>query len=176
MQTHRVLKHTYDTCANIETAIKKQIIHAVENTYISALENEHTGYHAVTAKDMIDHLFATCGHISNDAIEDNDKKFENPFDIDEPIENLWTRVKQCIQFAEQGQTPYTAEQILRNVKRLFKQKGVFDIDLCKFIRQPPQNQTYANFKTAMTTAYDKYYEKQKMATAAGGYHATNTTK
>ena len=176
VRTHQVLKHTFDTCANVETALKQQIIHAVQNAYISALENEHTGYHAVTAKNMIDHLFSTCGQISNDAIEDNDKKFKKPFDIDEPIENLWTRIKQCVQFAAQGQTPYTAEQILRNAKRLFEQKGVFEIDLRDFERLPPNQQTYATFKAGMTTAYDKYQEKQKMATAAGGYHSANATK
>ncbi len=175
VRTHQALKHTYDTCVNVETALKQQIIHAVENAFISALENEHTGYNAVTAKQIMDHLFTTCGQISNEAMEDNDKTFKKQFDIDEPIENLWMRVKHCVQFAEQGQAPYSAEQILRNVKRLFEQKGVFEIDLREFENLPIAQQTYATFKDRMTKAYDKYQERQKLTTAAGGYHTAHAT-
>ena len=39
------------------------------------------------------------------------------------------QIKQCVKFAEQGQNPYSEEQILQNVKRLFEQKEVFEIDL-----------------------------------------------
>ena len=175
VRTHQALKHTYDTCNNVDTALKQQIIHAVENAFISALENEHTGYNAVTARQIINHLFTTCGHISNKAMEDNDKTFKKQFDINEPIENLWMRVKNCVQFAEQGQTPYSAEQILRNVKRLFEQKGVFEIDLREFENLPSAQQTYATFKDRMTKAYDKYQERQKLTTAAGGYYTAHAT-
>ena len=71
-------------------------MHAVDSAYISALENEHTGYNAVTVKKIIDHVFKTCGRISNESLKENDKTFKKQFDIDEPIENLWMQIKQCV--------------------------------------------------------------------------------
>jgi len=43
VQSHQALQITYDACFNVETALKQQLINALDNTYIGALTNEHTG-------------------------------------------------------------------------------------------------------------------------------------
>ena len=56
------------------------------------------------------------------------------------------RIKQCVQFAEQGQTPYLEEQISRNVKRLFEEKELFEIDLREFENLPIQESNVYNIQ------------------------------
>jgi len=62
----------------------------------------------ITAPFLIQHLFQTCRQISNNKIKENDVNFK----INEFIENFLDQVKHCINFALQGQTPYTAEKKL----------------------------------------------------------------
>ena len=52
---------------------------------------------------------------------------------------------------------------------------MFEIDLREFENLPIAQQTYATFKDRMTKAYDKYQERQKLTTAAGGYHTAHAT-
>jgi hypothetical protein len=62
--TYKEARRIYDNNANMDSALKTQIIDAIEDTYLCALRNKYTGSLGVTARDLIDHLLDRCGKIT----------------------------------------------------------------------------------------------------------------
>jgi hypothetical protein len=57
--------HTWREYCNVTNALKKQILLAVEETYLSPLNDEHTGYSRTTLQDMLVHLSWPMGSFKN---------------------------------------------------------------------------------------------------------------
>jgi hypothetical protein len=55
---------TYRTCTSMQQALKKQIISVFEPMYLDILNDNMVGYANISARDMLDHLFETCGNIT----------------------------------------------------------------------------------------------------------------
>ena len=47
----------------MESALKQEIIAAVEETYLSAKKQQYMGFHGVSAKSLLDHLMEGYGNI-----------------------------------------------------------------------------------------------------------------
>jgi hypothetical protein len=61
---------------------------------------------------MLAYLFAEYGNIDNNALAENEKWFVEPWDGVEQMENVFTRIHECIDFAKAAEQPYMDKQIL----------------------------------------------------------------
>jgi hypothetical protein len=91
----------YDTVAK---ALRKQIIAAVDETYIKPLKARNSGYNNVAVDAMITYLFSAYGNIDEQAIVANEKKFVEPWDGTSPFENIIERINDCVDFASRKYT------------------------------------------------------------------------
>jgi hypothetical protein len=55
---------TYQTCNSVQQALEKQIISVFEPMYLDILNDTVVSYANVSAINMLDHLFKTCGNIT----------------------------------------------------------------------------------------------------------------
>jgi hypothetical protein len=151
----------YDT---ITKALRKQIVGAVEETYIKPLKTRNNGYNAVPVDVMMSYLFTAYGNIDEQSVMLNDKKFIEPWDGSSPFENIIERIDECVDFAKAASQPYTAPQIMSKIYTL-----VYDIpntglnfDACeKWKDEPPANQTYDAFKLHFLKAQKNHRNQQR---------------
>lgn len=155
---HKNLIYLYKLCCNVQNALKQQILTAIEHKYINNLEDVHTGYSNVLSLQILQHLYTNYGHVSDFDLEDNDAVFHKPINTDEPIKTIWKRIKDCCDFTEQGNTPYSASQILHNVKSVLKKTGLFDIDICEFDCLPIAEQTYKEIQQRLNIAWNEHQD------------------
>jgi hypothetical protein len=100
----------------VEQALKKQIIMAFEPVSLEILNNDIVGLSNTTARDMLDHLFISCGSITDVDLEHNwEICVKHGIHI-----NLWSLYSSRFRIAfimqEQGVTkaPYCVSQDLCN--------------------------------------------------------------
>jgi hypothetical protein len=133
----------YDT---VTKALRKQIINSVENAYLSPLQNQYSGYNNVDLADMLSYLFTEYGAIDDNDLMANNKKFEEPWDGAEPLENVITWIQDCCDFAEAAEQPYTAQQILSKAFAIVFNTGLYFEACQKWKALTPAQKTLANFR------------------------------
>jgi len=121
----------------------------------------------ITARQMLQHLQTNYGTISTSQYKSNDERFRQPYDPNEPIEDLFERIDDAVDFAEQGGIPYTPAQIVKHVYNLLFASGLFT-DACReWKRKPTADHTYENLQQHFTDAEAELRESQMTAAHHG---------
>jgi hypothetical protein len=123
--THKEQRRLYEEGQTVDRALTQQIIKTVEKEILNAHCHRITGYAAITARDLIDHLLNTYGRIQPSQLIENDNKFKTTYDPNEPFETLVAQVEDAIQFAKQCQQPYTDNQVVNNGYTLIKHTSCY---------------------------------------------------
>lgn len=176
---HQKENNIYLLSIEVEKAIRAQLLASVDEAYLLTLKHDDLGWHNVTPKAILDHLFKTYGKISSveiTAIEDNMRKPWHP--SHGPIEPYWkqlldgvTATKHCTR----GQI--TKEQALTYAIANFAQSDVpaFKEALRVFDNKPAAAQTFAALQTLITDAYNDLPAKDKapLTSSTAGYNSAN---
>ena len=106
------------------------ILCALETIFFDAIRLPYTGLATLTSIELLTHLYSGYATISLTDITANDSKIKAPFDINMPIEGLYQRIQECVEYAAEGNTLYTPEQVLAIAYQHVYQTGLF-VDDCK---------------------------------------------
>jgi hypothetical protein len=162
----------FRTYNNVQSALKQQILAAVEDIYVRTLRNTHTGYTMVTTLQLLTHLYTTYGQLTPMAMQENDRQFRSAYNPAEPFEMLVQQIEMAQSFAAAGNQAYTAQQIVSNAYSLIHNTGMF-IDACReWRRRPEAEKTWSHFKTQFALAHTELGEMTHTA-QAGGFHNAN---
>ena len=84
------------------------------------------------------------------------------YNPDHPIDVLFKQIESSVEFATNGQSPFTARQIVNTAFLLIFATGAYE-DECKiWKRRAPATQTWANFKVDFMAAYKNRRELKKL--------------
>ena len=143
---HVEQQRIYQNHINMDDALKTQLIDAVDEPYISELRNKYTGFMGITTRDMVDHLLDRYGKITPADLKDNERRMNEPLDGSQPIDIFFKRIDNAVQYADDGNTPYTPQQILQTVFHAVNATGMYK-DACKEWRKKPvASKTWTTFK------------------------------
>ena len=116
---------TWKLNKNVNDALRKLIINSVGDIYLRAIREPHTGYSNIKARTMLSYLFDQYGIISPQDLHDNNTKFYQQWDPSTPFEVLIAQIEDCAEFAQDGQQPFTDQQILNNAYQLVYRSGLY---------------------------------------------------
>jgi len=97
----------------------------------------------------------TNGGINVTILNENDTLLHAPYNRLLPIESLWDRVQTAVSVAEDGNVPYTNEQLLTIVRGIVKGAGIFQEACCEWRRKSAMDKMWPNFKKHFNSAYAK---------------------
>jgi hypothetical protein len=69
---------------------------------LEVLNDNMVGYANISARDMLDHLFSTCGNITAVDIENYFEHMRRTWDPQQPIESLFKKIQDCADYSEAG--------------------------------------------------------------------------
>ena len=95
---------------------------------------------------LLDHIYSTYANISASALQDNDKRLHSPYDSNQPLETLIDQIKNAVDYASAGETPYTPAQVVGIAFQLMFQTGIFNDDCKLWQRQPVDVKTWNRIK------------------------------
>ena len=154
-------------------ALRAMILEAVEPAYYDILRDTNFGYGKVTPLQFLEHFKATYGAVTTKDLRKNLKALGAAWNPDDPIDTLWTRVRECQDFAAN-----TTEAISNNMAMLIlldtlEASGVMAPYINEWKRRDPMDQTYDAFKKHFTRANKVRVEDLTAKTA--GFHTANAT-
>jgi hypothetical protein len=82
---------------------------------LQVLEDAHMGFADALPTDILNHLKSTYGTITPEAIEDNRSLLGSDWNLDDRIEELWLRIKECQRFATAATEPIPNAATIRLV-------------------------------------------------------------
>ena len=153
-------------------ALQQILLSAVDEMFISSLRHKYVGYGLKTTRAILDHLYATYANISSADLQENDAVFRTHYNINQPIESFFGRVKKCGDYAAAGNTPYSLEKFIGVAFQLVYQTGLFVDSYKAWKRLPTQQKTWTGFKTFFATAHNEWCESQSTTTGAE-FHSAN---
>jgi hypothetical protein len=151
--------------------LKKQLIEAIPATYIDALSDTLWGYTNVTPAAIIEHLTTTYGEVTPTDLEENRNQLQAPWNIDEPIENIWTRTDRVLDYATRNGEPIPDTTTIRLLLAVFTKTGVFTSAIDLWNRKPAATKTLVNLKAHFN--YENKDRLDKITAAQAGFHGAN---
>lgn len=157
--------------SSVSQALKKQLLNAVDPLYTATLKVRTFGYANVSTHALLTHLHTTYGAITDDDLANNRTHMESSWNPDDPIEQLWERVADCLQLAIDGNDPITPAFTIHAVLTIMKKTGIFSDAVRDWRKRPVADRTWIHFKTHFS---DANVERLRLLTASqGGFHSAN---
>jgi hypothetical protein len=157
---------------SMQNALKKQVLEAVDPIYLRALRNRHTGYANHTIREILTHLIDAYGLITPIDLKKNNDLLNEPWDPSTPFEHLIDQVEEAVEYADDGNQPFTVEQIINAAYTLVFNTGVFFEECKQWRLLAPALKTWDRFKTHFTEAHQQH-RLQQATMQSSGYHKAN---
>ena len=159
--------------ATLREELKKQILTAVDQLYLDALDDATFGFAQVSVYDMLTHLSTTYGTITRTELEANRASIATLWTPGEPIEQLWGRLREVQRIATAGGDPISDLAILDLTFLLFESTGVFTAACAIWRSRSAATKTVPEFR-AYFTAENKD-RLRNLTTSQAGFHGANAT-
>ena len=150
---------------NTDKAIRQLLLASTDKLYVQSLCHKYIGYRKTTTQALLDHLYYKYAKIYASALQDNDKRLRAPYDSNQPLETLIDQVKNAVDYASAGDTPYTPSQVVGINFQLVFQTGIFNNECKLWRRQPVDVKTWTQFNEFFATSHQEWRESQ--TTTAG---------
>ena len=166
-RTHAENQYHFQTHHSTDKALKKMLLAACPDIYLSAIKNPRTGYATTTTLQMMNHLWATYGEIKPEDLDQNLKNMTTPWHPTSPIETLFLQIDDGIAFASAGDSPIDDNTAVRIIYNIIADTGVFELPCRDWRAKPRNDKTLANFKRFFHTANND----RSTTTSSAGYHS-----
>jgi len=157
----------------VREELKKQLLLAVDQLYLAALEDPIFGFANVTLAAMLNHLTTTYGTLSCSDLEKNRASIRTLWTPTEPIERLWERLREVRRIATAGADPIADSVAINLTHLLFEATGVFTHACETWLTRPAANKTMTEFQTFFNAANKE--RLRRLTTSQAGFHSANVT-
>ena len=167
-----IRRHTEDTrqwreFKNVSTALKNQLLSAVDDIYVRALRDRHVGYMNQSIRNLLTHLFNNYGNITQLELEDNDTKMRALWDPNSPFDCLVQQLEDGQDYADDGGQLYTADQLLRIAYTLIFKTGLYFEDCKAWNAKHNNEKTWTNYKAHFQRAQRLLCDQLRTTKQAG---------
>jgi hypothetical protein len=152
-------------------ALKQQILLAVAFRYLQVLKDADMGFADVSLAAILNHLKSTYGTITPEGIEDNRSLLGSDWNPEDPIEDLWLRIKECQRFATAATEPIPNAAAICLILAALEKSGVFSSAVEKWRDKEPATQTLANFQSL--SDFENKERLRKLTAKSAGYHGSH---
>ena len=155
----------------VNEAIRQQILIAVDSTYYDVLEDNTFGYADVTIIALLAHLQGNYATLSPDDLELNRMRLSETWNPEEPLENLWIKVKHLRAVALAGGKPFLDSTVVRLLLSALEKTGVYTHSIRTWRDKPEGERNWCAFQTHFIHGEK---ERLRLLTAGTtGYHSAH---
>ena len=103
-------------------------------------------------------MYDSYARISQFDLKENDKRFKQQWDSNQPFEVLIDHIEDSIDYAAAGNTSYSKEQITNMAYNIVYPTGLFSEKYKAWRKKSDLNQTWTTFKSELTLAHQDLRE------------------
>ena len=174
ISTHSEQVRLYNECYHVGQALRKQVVTALDDSYLSALKNRQTNTITVALPDIILYLFRNYGRVTPAALVDEEQKvLQWTFDPNLPIVLVFNKVADLMDLASAAGSPYTAKQLINFAYVIINRTGKFRNGIREWNRLPDVQQTWDNFTAHFNNAHRELRESGDLTINDTTFHTAN---
>jgi hypothetical protein len=160
---------------NLRAALTSQILSAVNPSFLSALEDPDFGFGDVTPFAMLEHLRGEYGTMTPEELERNRNALSEPWNLDDPIEDLWSKIANIQRVATLGALPIPDLTVITLTLAMLEKTGLLATTTDKFRLRPTTEWTLALFKAEFKRGNQERIRRLTASDAGfhGAHHAVN---
>ena len=114
------------------------------------------------------------GRISPDQLAQFERETDNLIvDVTLPIEIVFNKIEDLLDYGDIAQTPYTQLQAVNKGYNIINKTGIYADYIKTWLRRPPNQRTWMNFKTHFQQAFDELNETGQLTLQQTGYRNVN---
>ena len=152
-QRHQEQLRKYNEYENVEKALIKQLVAAVDRTYIKCFENHLTGSITANIPTILAHLFRNYGRVTSEQLAKEEEKVNTYYwPPTDPPDVLFNMIEELAVTAEAASLPKTLAQLINYGLNAVRKTGEYERALAEWFATPEQDKTWVNFKTHFTDA------------------------
>ena len=156
---------------NLAAALTSQILTAVNTSFLSALEDPVFGFSDLTPLALINHLRDEYGTLTPEELENNRAALSEPWNFDEPIEDLWSKIINIQRVAAFGNVPIADITVITLTLSMIEKTGLLASTTEKFRLRPTAEWTYALLKSEFQLANKE--RLRRLTAGDAGFHGAH---
>ena len=147
-QEHYAEINKHNETVEVEKLLRKQLQNAIDSQYLAEFKNQYTETINQSLSQVLETLYRKYGKVKRNDVKALEKEVENmDYNLSQPLENIWSAIKELQQLATAAKCPYTNKQLVEIGLAVIKNTHDFETALLEWARKPEADQTYANLKT-----------------------------
>ena len=158
---------------NLRAALTAQILTAVNPSFLSALEDPDFGFGDVTPFAMLEHLRGEYGTMTPEELEHNRAALSEPWNFDDPIEDLWAKISNIQRVATLGALPIPDLTVITLTLAMIEKTGLLATTTDKFRLRPTTEWTLGLFKTEFKLGSQERI--RRLTASDAGFHGAHHT-
>jgi hypothetical protein len=158
---------------NLNAALTAQILSAVNASFLSALEDPDYGFSNVSPRSMLMHLRDKYGTLTPEELEKNGAALSEPWNLDDPIEDLWAKIANIQRVATFGNVPITDITIITLTLAMIEKTGLLATTTEKFRLRPLNEWTLPLFKSEFQLGNKERI--RRLTAGDAGFHGAHST-
>jgi hypothetical protein len=151
--------------------MKRQILATVPHLFLNILADDDMGFADVTCTALLTHLRTTYGVITSKERELNRNQLSAEWTPDNPIEDLWIRIRNVHRYATAGHEPIPDTTAICLTIKVLEQTGVFLTATERWREKEEVDWTMIDFQAHFNKA-DKE-RIRKLTAQTGGFHGAH---
>ena len=156
---------------SLSAALTSQILSAVNPSFLSVLEDPDFGFGDVTPLTMLTHLRAEYGTMTPEELERNRSALSEPWNFDDPIEDLWAKLANIQGVATLGNVPIPEITIVTLTLAMIEKTGLLVTTTEKFRLRPVDEWTIALFKSEFQLGNKE--RVRRLTAGSAGFHGAH---
>ena len=161
-----------ETCGDL---LKNQLLDAVEEKYFRELRDRYSEYDDKTVLELLEHLFAEYAQINDTVINMNIERFNEPPDMDLPIDAYFNKQEECQEIAEDSEVKITDEMMVQKLTTHMGKTGLIGNSNYKFKQQQQAEKTWKKAKKWYREALSKLKSINEESGLQTAFSANNMT-
>ena len=157
------------TC--LSAALTAQILTAVNASFIGALEDPTFGFSDVSPRALLTHLRTEYATLTPEELEFNRGALSEPWNFDNPIEDLWIKIANIQRVASFGTVPIPDVTIITLTLAMIEKTGLLATTTEKFRLRPLGDWTLALFKSDFVLGNKERI--RRLTAGDAGYHGAH---
>ena len=157
-----IAKNAWQTFLHVKRIAVNQAAAAIDSVYYAELDDPDEGLNDVEIRDLIDHVRDRYCAISQDEIDKNLLVFGTGIDPSLPLAVYTRKQETCQEFAQDANVPISEETMVTTATKHALQCGGLTQAWREWRRTVVADQTWPNWKTHWTTAFNEQRDITKL--------------
>lgn len=159
VENHKEEMRRYSEVLNVEKALKRQIVKAIDTDYISTLRNRDTNTIELDVATILQRLFRRYGKLTSDKLKKAQSAVESfQYNLTDPLESFYQKIEDLRDLGDAANKPYTEPQLIGYALDIIKNTHDFEDAQKEWNRKLPVEQTWENFKIHFEEALEELEE------------------